>query len=76
MHGPPPARALKSDGGWISSGNADAWGMDEKSFIGVFRFLDVETAQKFFAEGQVIYTGLGWIADAEETRGWGGYVGY
>ena len=45
--------ALKSEGGWISSDNADGWGVDEKSFIGVFRFLDVERAQKFFAEAQV-----------------------
>ena len=44
--------ALKSEGGIVSSGNADGWGVDEKSFIGVFRFMDLETAQKFFAEAQ------------------------
>jgi len=43
---------LKSEGGIISSGNADGWGVDEKSFIGVFRFMNLETAQKFFAEAQ------------------------
>ena len=45
---------LKSEGGIISSGNADGWGVDEKSFIGVFRFMNLETAQKFFAEAQMI----------------------
>lgn len=43
---------LKSKGGIISSGNTDEWGVDEKSFIGVFRFMNLELAQKFFAEAQ------------------------
>jgi hypothetical protein len=44
--------ALQSEGGILSSGNAEGWGVDEKSFIGVFRFLDLETAQKFFTGAQ------------------------
>ncbi|KAF4629413.1 hypothetical protein G7Y89_g8737 [Cudoniella acicularis] len=53
-------RALKSDGGFISSGAAEGWSEDAdrdglrpaqgKSFIGLFRFKDLETAQKFFGQ--------------------------
>ncbi|RMZ78511.1 hypothetical protein DV737_g3807, partial [Chaetothyriales sp. CBS 132003] len=55
--------ALQSEGGWITSGSVSGWYVDDSSsddsegrqaryFVGVFRFLNVETAHSFFGPVQ------------------------